>query len=161
MQSLYANPAYINPTQNQSGGASFALNAYQKVEIETGVHDASPHHLILMLMDGAVKALYQAVAFIEQNNIAEKGRLISKATNIIHLGLREVLDMQKGGELSKNLDQLYEYMEYLLLMANLHNDATKCLEVIELLNPIREAWLTIQHAPEVILAQSQGSPQIR
>ena len=46
------------------------LNAYAKVGVETGVSSASPHQLVVMLFDGAMKALGAAIVNMKANNIA-------------------------------------------------------------------------------------------
>ena len=58
--------------------------------------------------------------FMNNKKIAEKGQHISWAISIIG-GLRDSLDMEKGGEISINLDSLYEYCCATLLEANLKN----------------------------------------
>ena len=80
--------------------------AYQQVSLETSVNQASPHQLIVLLFDGALNAIKLAKLYIEKGNIAGKGTAISKAINIIDNGLKSCLDMEKGGEIAANLDDL-------------------------------------------------------
>lgn len=116
-----------------------ALSAYSNIDLETAVNSASPLQLILLLYDGAIGALATAKGQIQDMKFAEKGRLISKAIGIIE-GLRVVLDIDKGGEIAKNLNDLYEYMKHRLTIANLKNDPEGPAEVIRLLNDLRTAW---------------------
>jgi len=116
-----------------------ALNAYSNVDLVSAVNSASPLQLILLLYDGAIGSLATAKGHMQDMKFAEKGRLISKAIGIIE-GLRSVLDFEKGGEISKNLNDLYEYMKHRLTMANLKNDPEGPAEVIRLLNDLRTAW---------------------
>src|SRR4030066_878550 len=116
-----------------------ALNAYSNIDLETAVNSASPLQLILLLYDGAIGSLATAKGQMQDMKFAEKGRLISKAIGIIE-GLRSVLDFEKGGEISKNLNDLYEYMKHRLTIANLKNDPEGPAEVIRLLNDLRTAW---------------------
>lgn len=116
-----------------------ALNAYSNIDLETAVNSASPLQLILLLYDGAIGALATAKGQMQDMKFAEKGRLISKSISIIE-GLRAVLDFEKGGEISKNLNDLYEYMKHRLTIANLKNDPEGPAEVIRLLNDLRSAW---------------------
>ncbi|WP_281718071.1 flagellar export chaperone FliS [Pandoraea apista] len=119
-----------------------AANAYRKVGLETGVVAASPHQLIVMLFDGAKAALTKARIHFEAGHIAERGQAISKAIDIIG-GLRDGLNMEVGGELSRNLRDLYDYMGRRLLEANLENDVAKVQEVDTLLETIASAWRAI------------------
>ncbi|PRC91490.1 flagellar export chaperone FliS [Solimicrobium silvestre] len=117
-----------------------AANAYSKVSMETGVIAADPHKLIMLLFDGAIMAIYNAIQQIEAGKIPEKGRSITHAISIVESGLRASLNKDVGGELAKNLDALYSYMAKQLFMANLKNDTKRLLEVKTLLNDLRGAW---------------------
>jgi len=126
--------------------------AYTKVGVETGVAEATPHKLILMLFDGAIVALAAARRHMDEKDLALKGADISKALNIIINGLRASLDLQVGGELSERLYALYDYMAERLLHANLHNDTAAIEEVSHLLGELRSAWEEIAADPAVVSA---------
>ncbi|MGG7445182.1 flagellar export chaperone FliS [Kosakonia oryzendophytica] len=117
--------------------------AYAQVGVESAVLSASPHQLVVLLFDGALSAMKKAAILIEQGDIPGKGQALSKAINIITNGLRAGLDHEVGGELSANLDSLYDYMTRRLLQANLHNDLSAIDEVSTLLNNIADAWKEI------------------
>ena len=117
--------------------------AYQQVSLETSVNQASPHQLIVLLFDGALNAIKLAKLYIEKGNIAGKGTAISKAINIIENGLKSCLDMEKGGEIAANLDNLYHYISHQLVLANLHNDVAKLDSCYDLLNNIAQSWREI------------------
>jgi flagellar protein FliS len=120
------------------GQAKVALNQYQSAS-NSSISFASPHELITRLLKGALDRSAQAKGAILQNNIQAKGELISKAISIIG-ALSGCLDHEKGGELSTNLDNLYEYMIILLSQANVNNDPKKIDETIRLLLEIKGAW---------------------
>lgn len=126
--------------------------AYTKVGVETGVAEASPHKLILMLFDGAMVSLASARRKMEEKELAQKGKDISKAIDIIVNGLRASLDLQVGGELAERLYALYDYMAARLLHANLHNDTAAIEEVTRLLGELRSAWEEIAADPAVVSA---------
>lgn len=119
-----------------------ATNAYAAVGLETSVSAAEPHRLIQMLFEGALLAVAQARQAIGQGNVAEKGRAISKAIQIIEEGLKTSLD-DRGGELSGQLRALYDYMSRRLLFASLRNNTEALDEVTSLLGEIRDAWNAI------------------
>ncbi|MCY1417842.1 Flagellar protein FliS [compost metagenome] len=116
-----------------------AMKQYQQVSLEARVAEATPHGLILMLMQGGLERLAQARGAIERGQLAEKGELIGKALGIVS-GLREALDMEKGGELAGNLESLYGYITQRLLEANRNNDATILDEVAGLLREVKSGW---------------------
>jgi flagellar secretion chaperone FliS len=135
--------------------ANTAINSYATVGLETSVATADPHKLILMLYQGALLAISSAKNNMLRNEIAEKGKHISKAIMIIEEGLKASLDKNAGGELAQNLSALYEYMSHRLLVANLKNDVAALDEVSRLLSELKGAWETIR--PHVIAAQAEAS----
>lgn len=118
-------------------------NAYARVGVETGVMSASPHQLIVMLFDGAQASMRAARLHMQQGNILEKGKALSKAIDIVNNGLAAGLDREKGGEIAERLGSLYEYVVNLLLRANLKNDATLIDEASKLIENIASAWREI------------------
>jgi flagellar secretion chaperone FliS len=119
--------------------AMVAMRQYQSVNTQAQAVDASPHRLIQMLMEGGLTRIAQAKGAMERQQIALKGELIGKAIGIVG-GLREGLDLTQGGELARNLDNLYQYMVTRLLQANAQNDATALEEVATLLRDVKAGW---------------------
>ena len=119
--------------------AMTAMRQYQAVNTQAQAIAADPHRLIQMLLEGGLTRLAQARGAMQRGDIAQKGELISKAIGIVG-GLRQGLDMEKGGELAVNLDRLYEYMTTRLMEANLKNDPAILEEVAELLREVKTGW---------------------
>lgn len=119
--------------------AMTAMRQYQSVNTQAKAVDASPHRLIQMLMEGGLSRLAQARGAMDRGQVAIKGELIGKAIAIIG-GLREGLDLDKGGEVAANLDRLYEYMITRLFEANLHNAVAPLEEVAVLLRNVKSGW---------------------
>ena len=124
-----------------------ALNAYGKVALDAGLAAASPHRLIVMLFEGAKAALAQARAHLQAGDVAAKGMQISRAIAIIEEGLKPAVDLDRGGEIARNLLALYDYLPPRLLHANLHNDLAALDEVTNLLTGVADAWSAIGAAP--------------
>jgi flagellar secretion chaperone FliS len=122
----------------------YAVAAYAKVGIETGLDAADPHRLILMLFDGALLATLDAKRHMTSGNLAGKGESISKAIMIINDGLRASLDLKVGGALAHNLRALYSYMSQRLLLASAQKDPAMIDEVHKLLGELRDAWAAIE-----------------
>ncbi len=116
-----------------------ALSRYQSISVSSGVEEATPHRLVQMLMEGALDKIALAKGLIERRDFAGKGQQINWALSIIN-GLRHSLDMQAGGEISSNLDDLYDYMIRRLSEANMRNDTGMLDEVSSLLMAIKSAW---------------------
>ena len=115
------------------------LKAYQQVNTQTSITDADPHRLIQLLYNGALERINMAKARMQAKDYEGKGKLISKAIEIIG-GLRSFLDFEKGGELSARLEGLYDYMERTLFEANAKNDVAKLDEVANLLHAVKQGW---------------------
>lgn len=118
-------------------------NAYAKVGVESGILAASPHQRIVMLFDSYQTSIRLARLHLQAGNIAEKGKAITKAINIVSQGLRASLDLEQGGDIAVQLDQLYDYIVRVLLRANLNNDETALTTAADLLNNVAAAWLAI------------------
>ncbi len=119
--------------------ASTAMKQYQSVSLRSQVADASPHRLIQMLMAGGLTKLAQARGAMERGQTALKGELIGHAISIVG-GLREGLDLARGGEVASNLDRLYEYMGGRLLEANMKDSIPMLDEVTVMLRDIKSSW---------------------
>ncbi|MEL0167678.1 MAG: flagellar export chaperone FliS [Pseudomonadaceae bacterium] len=116
-----------------------AMKQYQTVNVNAQVSEADPHRLIQMLMEGGLQRIAQAKGAMQHGNIALKGERIGKALGIIG-GLRDALNADQGGELARNLDRLYAFMQERLTQANLKNDAGMLDEVAELLREVKAGW---------------------
>ncbi len=121
-----------------------AINAYNKVGIDSGVTSADPHKLISMLYQGALLAIANAKNGMLRKDTPAKGKAISHAILIIDSGLNASLNKEVGGDLALNLAALYDYMSQRLLVANLNNDMEALDEVARLLGDLKEAWETIR-----------------
>ncbi|MDP3589887.1 MAG: flagellar export chaperone FliS [Methylobacter sp.] len=119
--------------------AVFAMKQYQQVSVHSGIMDASPHRLVQMLMEGMLEKVALAKGYMANNNIASKGENISKAIAIIG-GLQSSLNIEAGGEIAENLNNLYDYMANRLVIANLHNDEAILDEVASLMVEVKIGW---------------------
>ncbi|MEI2418602.1 flagellar export chaperone FliS [Orrella sp. JC864] len=126
----------------RSNGARGSAQAYRSIGLETQVMSASPEKLITLLFDGARAAIAHARLYLEQENVAARGQAISKALDIVDNGLKASLDLEKGGEVAKNLQAVYEIVSHNLLLANLNADMQRLDLADRLLADIGEAWRT-------------------
>ncbi|MDH5230115.1 MAG: flagellar export chaperone FliS [Gammaproteobacteria bacterium] len=116
-----------------------ALQQYTSASKQAEVAYASPHTLILLLMEGALEKIAVAKGCMQRQEIAEKGSMIGWAISIID-GLRMSLDMDAGGEIAENLDNLYDYMTRQLVLGHARNDEAKLDEVAGLMKTIKSGW---------------------
>ncbi|MBI4682658.1 MAG: flagellar export chaperone FliS [Nitrospirae bacterium] len=95
--------------------------------------------IVYMLFEGASNHLKIARRKMESGDIISKGQHFSKATLIIS-ELSNVLDMERGGEISRNLRSLYEYILQRLLYANLNNDLTAIDDSQRVIETLKSGW---------------------
>lgn len=130
--------------------------AYRKVGLETQLESATPHKLVVMLFEGAIVAIANAQRHMENKEIADKGKSISRAIDIIANGLQASLDLESGGDIAAQLEALYEYMGQRLLHANLRNDLPALKEVSGLLQDLKSAWEKLADDPAVLSTNPKG-----
>src|SRR5580700_9999816 len=99
---------------------------------ETSVTTASPEQLVVMLYEGAIKYLRQSVTAIEEKNLVGKRQSIDRAMAIVQ-HLRNTLDMERGGEISVELDKLYIYMTNCIINGSIKLQTAPLQEAIKLL----------------------------
>lgn len=119
-----------------------SARAYAQVGLETEVLSASPEHLITLLFNGARAAILQARLHMQNGNIAGRGQALSKAIDIVDTGLKMAVDVEKGGDLARNLISTYNIILQNLMLANLRNDPDKLALAERLLIDIADAWRT-------------------
>lgn len=116
-----------------------ALKSYNHVQVNAGVESASSHRLIEMMFEGLLARLAQAKGAMQQKDMELKGQKISSAISIV-LGLKDSLDVEKGGEVAANLDALYDYIQRTLWQANIKNDQSLIDECGRLVSQVSSAW---------------------
>lgn len=113
-------------------------SAYQKYKT-TSIQSASREKLLLMMYEGAIKFIKLAVVAAEQKQIADRGMHIGRAYDII-LELNNTLDHRVGGEISKNLEQLYMFITEQLTKANITGDPLYLRNCQKILETLYDGW---------------------
>jgi flagellar protein FliS len=103
---------------------------------------ADPSRMVVMLYDETLEALRMAADAIERGDIEDRFNSTTVATELLS-ALFLCLDMEKGGEIAKNLGTLYTFILKNLPRVNLYNDPAPALQAIELLTPLRDAWFEL------------------
>lgn len=111
------------------------LQAYKETQITT----TDPGTVLLLLYQGAIDALNRAAGFMAAGNMADKGKQILNANDIINQFIAS-LDFEVGGELAHNLERLYRFMLEQILFANAHNEAKPLTTVVSLLTTLKSGW---------------------
>lgn len=116
--------------------------AYENDALEAKVLGATPLGLIVLLYEGAIEALEQAQQAMRHGNIALKGQMVNKASDIIE-GLRAAINFEKGGSISISLNELYIYAKQRVTDGHQTNSEAALQEVVGLLQTLLEAWKQI------------------
>ena len=122
-------------------GYNQAYNAYR----DTNVKTASQGRLIVLLYEGAVKQLTLANSMFDENgklpvrSIEAFGKAILKAQEII-TELQVSLDMEKGGEIAKNLMSLYIFFNKELTETNISKDQKRLEPIMKMISDLCESW---------------------
>lgn len=110
-------------------------NAYQASAIET----ASPEQLTLMCYDGALKFMRRAVLGLEANDLAKLSENTGRAQAIIN-ELNITLNMEAGGEIARNLRDIYLFVNRHMSQGAMKRDAQHLTEAMELIQGLRDSW---------------------
>ena len=122
--------------------ANNGFKAYQEI----GVKTASQGSLVVMLYEGAVSRWEEAIALVDDDNkvkpgdIEKFGQKVQKASDIIS-ELEASLDMEKGGEIAKNLMSLYIFFNKQLLSVSLSHDKRTLEGVHKMLSDLLNSWI--------------------
>lgn len=117
---------------------SMANNPYAQYQ-QTQIDTAPPERLLLMLYDGAIRFCHGAIKAMENRDPAAANNYCLKVQNIL-TELMVTLRMDVGGDLARNLFDLYEYMHGRMVQANVKKDPAIAKEVAGHLKELREAW---------------------
>ena len=131
------------------------MNAYgQRQYRQTQVTTVDKGRLIVLLYDGAIKFLNQAKECASGGDIAGKSNNINRALDIV-AELNQSLNMTEGGDISKNLRQLYLFWSEHLIQAKIKKDTKNVDDVIRMLTSLNEAWNHVVGQPEAQEAVTQ------
>ena len=126
-----------------------SANTYRAVDIESSVLGSNPHQLIGLMFSTLLQSLSKARTAIQNRDTTTKVRTIGHSLRLLEEGLKGSLDTNRGGELARNLANLYDYCVLRITEANARNDAGMIDEVIALITPVADGWSEIKNVPAV------------
>lgn len=118
-----------------------AYNAYKKASVKT----ASQAELVVLLYEGAVKKLASASSKFGPDgklpvaNIESFSADVLRAQEII-TELQVSLDMERGGEIARNLMSLYLFFNDQLRSANISQNKEKIDSVLNMMSQLTDSW---------------------
>ncbi|RLL46653.1 flagella export chaperone FliS [Oceanobacillus piezotolerans] len=110
--------------------------AYQTYQ-NNAVNTASGGELTLMLYNGCMKFIKQAIRDMSAKNYEAKNTNIQKAQNIIQ---ELMITLDPKVEISNQIMPLYDYIHFRLKEANVQNDPVILEEVLGFVTEFRDTW---------------------
>ncbi|WP_310830495.1 flagellar export chaperone FliS [Paenibacillus pedocola] len=116
---------------------------YEKYR-QSSVNTSTPAQLLIMLFDGAIRFVRAGIEGIEEINHQKANLNLGKAQTIIS----ELMStLNPSYEISKSLFGLYEYINYLLVQANVKKEISHAEEALEYLTEFRITWMEASKLP--------------
>lgn len=112
-----------------------AYQTYKKNQFET----ASPHKLISLLYGACLQNGTRTQQALANGKLKEAHAAILKMQDILY-ELIACLNEEQGGEISRNLKNIYLYMIDRLVEANIKKSVEPINEVMKLLSEIKTSW---------------------
>ncbi|WDH82235.1 flagellar export chaperone FliS [Paenibacillus urinalis] len=110
---------------------------YEKYR-QSSVQTSNPAQLVIMLYDGAIRFIRASMKGLEEKDLEQVNTNLGKAQTIIS----ELMStLNQDFEVSKSLYSLYEYMNHLLVQANIKKSLEPAQEALDMLTDLRDTWL--------------------
>ena len=120
-----------------------ALSQYTNVDIETKTQIQDSHQLIALLFEKGCSLLRQSQESLKQEDFEGFAKTTSHAMEIV-IGLRGVLDLDKGGDLAKQLYETYTSIAASLFKAIGNKDLVAIEKLYLAMSELKEGWLTVK-----------------
>ena len=114
--------------------------------LQTQVRSRTPIELVVMLYEGALRAVSAAAEAAARRDIRTRGDNVSKALGIL-AELQSSLDREKGGKIAEELDDLYGWMTSRLVDATVKQDVKPLNEVKKVLQILHDSWQQVAAKP--------------
>jgi flagellar protein FliS len=126
--------------------------------LESRILSADPVELVKMLYQAAIAAVKDARRHLANREIVARSRAITRACTIV-TELTVSLDHDSGGDLSRGLARLYDYIGRRLIEANFRQTDQPLQEVLGLLSTLLEGWEGIQPGANPELRAARPEPR--
>ena len=117
-----------------------AARAYGNTDRQTSVMVSSSVGLVILLYDKLLVRLAEAKKGFGGRDIAARSAAISKAIELIEIGLVSSLDHRQGGDVAARLKIHYQVWIAKLFNANMRASEELLFEVEEEVRTLKSAW---------------------
>ena len=125
--------------------------AYKKQSLST----MTPIEVILKIYGECEKQLHRSINYINSKEYAQAHNSLNLSAELIN-ALRSVLNMEVG-EISNNLDSLYEFFHKQIIQADMKKDVTIIEEILPQICELKDAFMQISKLPREGVVAQQGS----
>ena len=124
-----------------------ALKSYKAPNLQDRTAEKSPEELVALLFDTACSSVLKSKNALSKGELEMFHESTSKAMQIV-LGLREILDMEEGGELAERLADTYTSIAASIFKAKRERNDSDLGKIYLALAELRGAWQTVSGASE-------------
>jgi flagellar protein FliS len=135
-------------------GSKSAL-AYAANSIETGVVAADSSQLIVLVYERLFDHLKIGKKELENGRYAIES--FTKAHDLIQQGLVACIDYKEGGDIAQSLGAIYEWSLREIISARVTKSPEKIQEVLDVLTPLYEAWVSLAPKEPISVLQAVSS----
>jgi len=121
---------------------------------------ATPVGRVVLLYEQLIQDLGRAMAAMQQQQVEARTGFLNHALLVLGL-LQGSLDLERGGEVARNLERFYELVRTRLMDAHLRASAAILEEQRALLLSMRAAWVEVEkaEAPPAEPAPDSAAPR--
>jgi flagellar protein FliS len=107
---------------------------------QTSVQSASREKILLLLYEGAIRYMKQALIAIDNKDIAGRGTNIGRAFDIVN-ELNNTLNHEAGPDIAMNLEQLYMFISEQLTKANATGQKKPLEDGLKIMETLYSGWV--------------------
>jgi flagellar protein FliS len=135
-----------------------AAMRYATNDVETGVHSSNSQELIVLIYERLFDHLKIGKKELEVGNYGIE--TFTKASELIQQGLLACIDYKEGGDIAQSLGAIYEWSLREIINARVTKSPEKIQEVLDVLTPLYEAWVSLapKEPTPILQAVSSSNP---
>ncbi|MGM1050434.1 flagellar export chaperone FliS [Paenibacillus sp. N3/727] len=104
---------------------------------QSSVQTSTPAQLLLMTYDGAIRFVRGGLDGLREQDYQKANTFLNKTQTIVS---ELIVTLDYSFEVSKGLASLYEYINHLLIQANIKKEVAPAEEALGYLVELRETW---------------------
>jgi len=131
-----------------------AAKMYAENNTHTSVISADSGQIIVLIYERIFDHLKVGKQGLENGQYAIES--FTKAHDLIQQGLLACLDYEAGVEVAQNLGAIYEWSLREIIAARTDRTAQRIQGVIEVLQPLYEAWITLSPKEQIMSLSGSG-----